>query len=67
MRATTVTNIGLAVLCFWTAFVGWFGYAQGQQHPGCLEDEAYVVYEDHNPAHGLSWHCVGRDTLKETK
>lgn len=32
--------------------------------PPCFEDQAYVVKVDRNPAHGLTWQCVGLDTLK---
>ena len=42
------------------------GYSYGRSHPGCTEDQAYVAYEDHNPDHGLSWHCVSLDELRST-
>lgn len=31
--------------------------------PPCEEDQAYVVREDRDPAHGLTWHCVALDDL----
>lgn len=47
-------------------FFLWALTEYGRNNPGCTEDQAYVAYEDHNPNHGLSWHCVSLDELRST-